>query len=333
MFKQLRDLWRYTFRNPDDPIFRKERTGWTYMDLLRSLNKGCLPLMAVAIVLSSLGCGLVGIIIELNIYVFIIGFILGLFLVAAIIDWVTGWIATALTATTISAEIESETFNVLRATSRSPHEIVMAKYGAAMHQIHLPIFTPVVLRILAVLITLFTLLVALVLEVDTSSIGVPALPDLLALALAATQTRGWLFVLFLGVICLILYGLVLLVGPILRTMLFAAIGMFGSSVAKTRANGLLAAIGIRVGFGIFGYAISQFFSFFLSFGVQGVVGVSSVLPAWLEALLDLPPALYVQGGLLVFIAYCALYLTIQVGLVWAFLRFATDRVKKLSFQT
>lgn len=330
MRQRIIDLWRYSFGSPDDPIYRKERTGWTYMQLLQTLNKGCLPIILLAVFIVPLGCGLVALVFEPNCYLFAAGAIVGMFFLAALIDWVTGLIATALTATSISAEIESETFDVLRATNRTPHQIVIAKFGAAIRQLHLPIFIPLGLRAMGVLIALLIAAIALVLQLDLNSTILPDTAEITSFLIGQFETRVWGQVAFLGSLAFLIYILTLLTLPVLRTMFFAAIGMLGSSLAKTRANGLLAAIGLRIGIWFVGYTTGQVLSFAVSFGLGSISSVAQGGQTWATPLMQLATATYIQFGLFSFIIYMLAYLAGQTGLILGMLWFSEKRVEKIA---
>ncbi len=330
MLQQLSMLWRYTFGKPDDPIFEKERSSWAYFDILKKLNQGCLPAMAVLIALTVFGCAAFSVLVEPNAYLILSATVLGLLLSATLIDWATGWAATALTATTISSEIESETIDALRATNRTPQQIVYAKYGAAIHRLHLPLFVPVGLRILAIITAVVTALLALTLETSILASSIETILQDLAQLVLPLAPAAFIVLACLSLLLLALSLLSLVVSPVLQILLFGAIGMFGSTLAKTRSNGILAAIGIRIGFGALVYVVSQVISFTLLFGLQGASLVFGNLPGSGQVLSNAAIDLYLFSVTAVSGVSTLVIFAFQLGMIWGFLRLASDRVKKLA---
>jgi len=340
----LRDTWKYSLGFPDNPIYRRELTGWTYLGLWRSLRQGCLPIIAIFVMASAGGCGLLSLTIETDIGFLIGGAIAGVFVAGEFVRWLTGLIATALTATTISAEVESETFDLLRTTLMTPRQIVLAKFGAALRQVRFAMFLPTLTRAFTMISSIVLIILLIVREAALSGPVLPSptpapqplppsgsLPDMFPLVSAYDISLVGLLI-FLGVLALVAGLFNFLFLPVIRTMLFAAVGMLGSAYARTRAGGLLTGGGIRVGLWAVGYVSGQIISAVMSL-VAVPLSAIQALPPWMQALLGFSDAAYVVFGLLVVNLWIILTLVGHVGIILLLLNIAAKRTERLAVST
>lgn len=261
----------------------------------------------------------------------------GIFSGGEIINLLTGLLATALTSTTISAEVEAETYSLLRLTSISPREIVLAKLGAAFNQLRLPIVTIMLSRLIAV-IGGIALLIFYSIVLSNSLTGAspatsPAPPSSLTIPIE-TWARPILPIV-LEVIGLLVAGVVWLITyavfkPFVDTLLFLTVGLFASSLARTRSGGLFTAGGIRVALWIVSYVFSQVVSSSFSILMLPVM----IMPAnmsWLERLATDRPELLFLGGAAITVIVALLTIAAQFALTLLLLNITRSRAERLPF--
>ena len=179
MSVSLFELFAYSVGHPHHPIYHRELAGWSYLGFWRRLRQGCLPLVAAIVVLMGCFCGGLTFLTidDLGQWPFVVGAVLvGVYLAQGIIHWLMGLLAISLASTTISAEVEAQTFHLLRATPMPVKQIVLAKFGAAFHQVRLPVVVITVLRVLLLVSTIATIIAAIALASDANPSSLSPLP-------------------------------------------------------------------------------------------------------------------------------------------------------------
>jgi hypothetical protein len=247
-----------------------------------------------------------------------------------VLRFITGLIATALGATVISAEIEAQTFGLLRLTMLTPRDIVLAKFGAAFRQIRVPLFLIMLVRLLIVLIGAISLVILIIQGVSSAgSSGIspsdllssPVLPVTGLMVVEYGIALGFALIAFLAWIVFFIFQ------PILDMLLYVALGVFASSWAKTRANGLITAGAFRVGLWMLSYVSGQIFSTGLSLLTLPMMALPA-LPTWIQDAASSP-------GLLILLAALAAILmlitsiSIELGISLGLLRATTARAGHL----
>ncbi len=338
----LSEMWAFLFRRTRHPVYRRELTGWSYVGIWRGLRRGCLPLLALPI-LGSVGCcGLMVLPLLDSVSVealptIALALLGGVLVGGEIIRMLAGLIATALTATAISAEVEAETYGLLRLTPIPPRQIVLAKFGAAVRQLRLPVLAVTLTRALALVGGVVLLIVIIVMAVvttpstQTPAPGTsplppfPAPPKLLSLVpTLATSLLAVVSVIVVGLMWLAYY----LFQPFLNVMLFAAVGLFGSSLARTRSGGLFAAAALRVGLWMASYTANQVLSS-LAWGVFSIPLV--LMSPWLDTLATAQLGLLVAGGAGVAGVWLLLIVGVELATTTLLLRLASWRAGRLPF--
>lgn len=349
MKRFFREVWRYQWGAPDDPVFRHEVAGWSYLGLWRSLRRACLPLVLLLLIGSSACCGLslLGLLLESgglgpeSPIVIAFAVLTGLLVAGEIVRWVAGLLATALTATSISAEVEAETYGLLRLTPIPARRIVLAKFGAAYRQLLLPTVIVSAIRIIGVVGIIGLGIGLLAGAAYGSAPAIPAAPGPTPTPLPVPQIDvlpvfasigSYLLALVGVVVAIVMWLIYIIVEPFLTMMMFSALGMLGSAWSKTRSGGLLVSFGLRVALGAVGYIIGQLFSFMFSLLSVPLVALPTT-PIWLERLLNTDPIWFVLGGTLGAIIYILLLLIGQYTLSALLLYFAAQRAERLPYIT
>ena len=349
MMSFLREVWRYQWGAPEDPVFRHETAGWSYMGLWRRLRRGCLPLMAL-LILATMGCcglSLFGLTVDAGMdstrfFVLAIAAFIGLLYAGEMIRWITGLLATALTATSISAEVEADTYGLLRLTPIPARRIVLAKFGAAYRQILLPTLAVIVVRLWA-LVGLISLVVGLAIGAAQSALPSPApsLPGPLPNPIPVAPTD--LLPVFSGaasvgvavasiVVALVVWLAYIIVEPFLTMMLFASLGMLGSAWSRSRSGGLLVSFGMRVGLGAAGYMLGQLITLFFSL-LSVPIAAMPTTPIWFERLVTTNPILLIVVGAVLAILYVLFLVAAQYGISALLLWMASKRAERLPYLT
>lgn len=323
-------VWRFLFGNPHHPIYRHELAGWSYLRLWRGLRRGCLPGMMALLVSMAGCCGLITLASldersnrwPLAALAALFGMLIG----GEVVRWLVGLLATAVTATAISAEVEADTYALLRTTPIPAREIVLAKFGAAVRQFRLPVLAVALIRTLFVL-GMGAFFVALIVG---STTGEPprALPPSAAAPalLLASYLLAGVMVLLAALLLLVYF----LANPALLTLLYASVGMLTSSWARTRSGGLMAAIGLRVALWAASYILSQVLSF--SFSLLSIpFSMLPTAPLWLERLAALEPSLIVILVACGVMLWLALVIAAEVGLMLLLLYLTTRRAERLPY--
>lgn len=332
MMSFISELWAFLRGRKDHPIVAHELGGWSYMKLWRALQRGCLPLMLLALLIPGGGCGLL-MLFSLADSASAPGdwllvpaaVLIGILAAGEIIRWLASLLLTAMTSTTLSAEVEAQTLALLRVSPLPATEIVLAKFGAAMRQFRLPALVSMAAR--AVFLLGMALVAALaLLDLSGGALTAPRPADLLNLRIPvvpsvtlinASAALGLLAV--AGLSWLAYYVL----GPALNLLFFGAVGMFASSLARTRATGLMSAVGVRIGVWMASYVGGQIVS-----TVVSLLAIPLTLGVTGPALPPFDPLLAVVGVALAALAWIALMVAVQLGGALLLLRSAAARLDR-----
>jgi len=328
----IAETWKFIAGQQEHPVYRHEVRGWSYARFWRGMRQGCLPLVLLVVLGCACACGgttLLGTSFPPNIpedvLVAVTTTLIGLLVGAEIVRWLTGLLATVLAATTVSAEVEAATLDVLRLTPVPAREIVLAKFGAAFRQFRLPLLAVAVVRAVAI-VGFLILLVAVILtdeSIGASGAVPPIAPpggEVVGIAIAGA---GVVFAL----VVLLAYTLV---EPALSAFMFSAIGMLASSLSRTRASSLTLAAGIRVGLWAVSYVAGQVVSGMLSLLALPLTALPAT-PLWFAPLSAAGPATLVFGGAVATVLWVLLIAAAQIGVGLAALAASVRRVERLSY--
>jgi hypothetical protein len=335
------ETWEFLKGRPDHPIYRREQRGWSYIRAWRSLRRGCLPLIAV-VAFGFMGCcglaflPIIGSTPE-SWPIGLLAVIYALALSGELVKWVTGLAATGLTATMISAEVEAETYGLLRLTLIPSKEIVLAKYAAAMRELRQPIGAVIVLRIATILAGVVTILIFVTVGLSglgPSPSGMPSsspelieiIPQETVLSLLASGAAAIIVSIGAAALWLIFF----LVQPILDALLYASVGIFASTMSRTRSGGLFMAGGVRVGLWALSYVASQFIGVGISLLTVPMTGIPAVA-LWLADLQNMSPGTII----IIFAAITGVSIVVvaavQVSVIMFMLQSAVRRAEALPF--
>jgi hypothetical protein len=315
MLDLLGDLWAFLIGKREHPLVRHEERGWAYVGVWRKLRKGCLPLVALVLGGTSCGCGLLTLAnVSMPDELILVpgAALIGLLIAGELIRWLTGLLATVLAATTISAEIEADTYGLLRLTPLTAREIVLAKLGATFRQFRVPLAATTLARAVFVVgIALWGGVLLLTESAGTGpSPGVPGTPAPLPVGEIAGLIVPGLAVLAAALIWLVYY----LAGPALGVLMYTALGMLASSWSRSRSGGVVLAFGLRVALWMASYLGGQLVSVALSLLTVPIFALSTN-PARLERLLSGPPgpAMLMLSALAV--GWVAFLIALRIGIV------------------
>lgn len=337
MLQLIKDMLNFTLKRPSHPIYQRELEGWSFIRPWRKWQQGCLPIIGVvAFAIISVGCccgGITGLgiaedtpdngflIVLLSIAA---GIIFGIYLAGEILRWVAGLLATALSATAISAEIEAQTFALIRLTPIQVREIVLAKLGAVFQQLRLPIIVTMISRIIVVICAILTVIGLAVFARVASAPGAPLIPPIPGSPII-NMAAG-----LGGLLLLVLWIVYYLLQPALSVMLYSTVGLFASSLTKTRANGLIGAIGMRLGLWVVSYITNQIISYSLSFAAFPLYTIPTI-NIWLEnATVNQPGGLVLIGILFSFIAWL-LIIAIPLAAMLIIIGLTIRRTRRLPY--
>lgn len=333
MSRFISDAWEFLTGQPDHPVYRHEVEGWSYVRFWRGLRRGCLPLVVLVMLGGSLCCGLTALLnltfpLELpgDGWVLALTMLTGLLVGGEIIRWLTGLLATVLTATTISAEIEAQTFGLLRLTPIPVRQIVLAKLGAAFRQFRLPLAAVALAR--AAFVLGAVPLAAAALARDGVFGPAPALDSGLLAGLPAGQVALLVVAGVAVAIALLVWFVYFLLAPILSTFMFAALGMLASAHSRTRAGGVTLAAGVRVGLWGLGYVLGQLGTLSISLLVVPLAALPPTL-LWVGRLTSAHPANLVLGGALLAITWALILAAGQIGAALVVLHMTVRRAENL----
>ena len=228
---------------PTHPIYRRELGRWERARGWRLIRVGCVPI--VFVIFMGMGCLISLIVVDVNtisgqerILTWILIFLWMLVVAQSFINLTAGLIATALSSTVVSSEIESETYGLLRVTDVPSHEIILAKYAAAFRQLRIPLGTVIGVRLLLIVAALPTIDFA----IRSSGLSgglLTVLTDIPAefVSPASVVSLALTLLLWLTVFAFL---------PALSMAMHTAIGLYASSITRTRNGSIAAAAGLRV---------------------------------------------------------------------------------------
>lgn len=343
MASLLRDALSFLTDRDTHPIVRREAAGWSTVGFWRGLRQGCLPIALAIVLLPAALCGLMSVVVAADSFVDTETIIAALFLPlmgaligGEIVRWVAGLLATVVASTTVSSEIEAQTYGLLRLTPLSAREIVLAKFGVAVRQLRAPMAVVIVVRLVGMVglaAVLGALIVAGIAAVPAMS-STPPLPlraspmfsaDVVSFALGLLATGP-------AVIAAILSWLAYyLVSPVLGLVLFASTGMLASTWARTRAGGVAVAAGMRVVLWMLSYVFSQVISTAISLLSMPLMMLTSTPALWEDWLAGLPPIAIGFGGAALAGIWVLGMLAIQVGVILILLALAIQRAGRLPY--
>jgi hypothetical protein len=139
---------------------------------------------------------------------------------------------------------------------------------------------------------------------------------------------------FPEIIGLLVAGIVLLVAytflkPIADILLFLVVGLFASSLARTRSGGLFTAGGMRVGLWALSYVFSQLVSSFLSIFMMPLMIMLANIP-WLEEMFTNRPELLFMGGAGITVIVALVTIAAEFALTFLLLSITRNRAEHLS---
>jgi hypothetical protein len=333
----LFELFAYSVGRPRHPIYRREMAGWSYLGFWRRLRKGCLPLVAAIVVLMTCFCGGLTLLSvdDLEEWPLVAAAILvGIYLAQGIIHGLMGLLAIALASTTISAEVEAQTFHLLRTTPMPVKQIVLAKFGAAFRQVRLPVAAIILLRVLLIVGAVVAIAAALILIPDarpTSPAPLPPGAGPIIQALPGSTIAALLAGVVAVVVLVALWLAYFLFRPVLNAMLFVSIGLFGSTLGKTRSGGLIAAFGMRFGLWVVSYVLSQVVTTGGSLLLSPLFAFGGAPLLWLEDLANRQPALVILAGTAVVVIWFLVAIALQLGVTLLAVKASARRAAKLPF--
>lgn len=330
----LAEMWRFLKGQPTHPIYRHELAGWSYLPIWSRLRRGCLPLMVVLLVSAVGCCGLTPLLTaasddEWPLAVF--SALVGVLIAGEIVRWLVGLLATAVTSTALSSEVEAETYGLLRITPVPPREVVLAKFGAAFRQFRLPLAAIAAARLLFVVGAVVYVIVLLSTEVAGSVSGtLPSVPQIVLPF--GPLVASYIVAGIAALVALLMLLLYFLIEPASTTLIYAAVGMLASAWARTRSGGLMTAIGFRAALMGISYILSQVIGVAFSLLALPLMALPAS-PIWLERVTMLEPSiviLLVAAGTMVWLA---IVLAGQIGLAALMLHAAVRRAERLPYTT
>jgi hypothetical protein len=338
MIAFLAEVWEFLTARSDHPIYRREMAGWSYLSLWRKLRRGCLPLVALIIVITTGCCGgsaylsMTPSITPDDWPLVAISLLFGMLLGGETVRWLVGLLATAVTSTVISAEVEADTFSLLRLTPVTTRQIVLAKFGAAFRQFRLPLALVAIVR-LAFVIGGIALVIALI----VTSIPSAATPGVVTPAPAAPlpgpgagTILGWGIAGAAVLVAALLWLAYFLISPFISTTIFAAVGLLGSAWARSRAGGLTAAIGFRMGLWAASYVAGQIITVAITL-ISVPLSVIPAAPGWLDQAVTQEPSALVAAAAVMAVLWLAISAVGQIGVTLLLLYAAARRAERLPF--
>lgn len=334
------------------PVFDQETSGWSYLGFWRALRRGCLPMMLVLLLATAAGCTLPVVLVTFTetmqwferIMIFSIVLLVAVLLTGEVIKVLAGLLATALGATVIASEIEGERLSMLRVTLLTSRQIVAGKFAAVLHELRLP-FRMVVLARLIVLVGAVVLVISALIygminaaEVAQAVTPVtPLSPDMPTSPVSPASPVNPLTIVLVIVDIVLSIVLVLawlaywLVEPLLSAALFTSMGVFGSSLARTRSSGLVTSLALRMGFWVLTYTVSQVVGLLATTVLGPLMALSTVTELnWLTNLIS-RPELLALAYLLTVLVSLLFGIAWTLGLAWVLLSATERRVEMLPY--
>jgi hypothetical protein len=310
---------------PDHPVYRLEHSRQSRNLPLRALHEGCLPatlagtglaatIVYVLLFLPQIQWGL-----EAGVSIMLIGFAVLLVLIQVFAGAGVNVLAITQTAPLISGEIELQSWRVLRSTTLSLREILMAKFAAALAQLRNSLTGLLTLRFASAI----TIWVYISFSLVRQS-GFYYDPDLLQRWL---QHWRW----FPPVAAAIIFSAWYLAQPVLQLMLCGGLGLAASTTTRSRSAAVAGALVSRLVLWVTSIVLNIGAIYALAF----VIITNWMTPTYapLRFFRELPAPSPQEAGLVIsltIIAYTLIVLAFQVGLIAAAFRTAQRRAAALN---
>lgn len=320
MLRRLTPEWA----RPDHPVYRLERSRQSRSLPLRTLHEGCLPAILAVTGFVAMGVYVLLFIpqirwgIESGVTAMLIGFGALLVLIQALAGAVANVLVIAQTAPLVSGEIELQSWRVLRSTTLSLREILMAKFAAALAQFRRPLAGLLTLRLASTITIWLSVVFSLLRQGDFYYD-----PDLLQHWL---QNWSWLPPVAAALVFTAWY----LAQPALQLVLCGGLGLAASATARSRSGAVAVALAARLVLWVASIVLNVGGIYAATF----VVVVNWMDPdfAPLRFFRGLPTPSTQQAALvisLVVIAYTLIVLASQMGVIAAAFRIARRRAATL----
>ena len=338
MIAFLSEVWEFLTARSDHPIYQREMAGWSYLSLWRNLRRGCMPLVALIVVTTTGCCGCMAYLsmasstVPEQWLVVAISLLFGMFFGGEAVRWLVGLLATAITSTVISSEVEADTFSLLRLTPVTTRQIVLAKFGAAFRQFRLPLVLVAIVRLAFVIggiVLGIVLILSSVSGTTTPGIATPA-PAVPLPSLGAGTILGWGIAGAAVLVALLAWLAYFLISPFISTTIFAAVGLLGSAWARSRAGGLTAAIGFRMGLWAASYVAGQIITVAITL-ISMPLSLIPTAPGWLDQVVTQEPSALVAAAAVIAVLWLAISAAGQIGVTLLLLYAAARRAERLPF--
>jgi hypothetical protein len=309
----------------DHPVYRLERSRQSRSLPLRALYEGCLPAilagtgLAATIVYALLFLPQIEWGLESGATAMLIGFVVVLLLMQMLVGAVTNVLVIAQTAPLISGEVELQSWRVLRSTTLSLREILMAKFAAALSQLRYSLAGLLTLR-LASTITIWVYTVFAWLRQS----GFYYDPDLYQRWLG---NWNWLLPLIGALIFTVWY----LAQPVIQLVLCGGLGLAASATTRSRSAAVAAALVSRLVLWVASIVLNVGAIYALAFII--IANWASPAYAPLRFFRELPTPSPEQVALvisLVAIVYMLIVLALQAGAIAAAFRVARRGASRLN---
>ncbi len=214
-------------------------------------------------------------------------------------------------------------------------EIVLAKYGAAVRQFKVPLIVVALTRFLLIAGLLLAIAIAFVVvlpEASATTYGTPTTsisPRFDLLPLLITALIPYLVAGVLMLLALLLWFLYFLFSPVLEILLFAAVGLLASTWSRTRAGGVVAGAGLRIGLWSVSYVSGQAVSMAFSFLSLPLMALFAAPTGIEEQLAGMSPAVLAFGGALLAIIWLLGVVLIRIAVILGLLYLSTNWASRI----
>ncbi len=316
---RLRPGWA----RPEHPVYRLEQRRRVASGALRALQHGCLPSLLAAAGLAAVAAIVLAAPQQImwSLESSMSGTLSTVLVLMVLIQLVGGAASNILmvaqASPLISGEVELQSWGLLRSTTLTVREIVLAKYAATLAHLGSALIGLTALRLASATTALLWLAYTLLrgtFYFDRAG------------WLRMIERRLWVGPVIAGVICLAWY----VTQPAVQHLLNGALGMLASSFAPSRARAVAAALAARLA----GWAGSIVVNGGLIFGLGFLILANWAEPQYapIRAFRTLPPPSDLEVSLVVSGTVAVYVLTVfaaQVGLTLLALRLAQRRARRL----
>lgn len=308
---------------PEHPVYRLESEHRAVSPVLEGIQNGCLPLILAT---AGLTAGSIAALFLANLsfqdLIFIVpNTLTGVLVVFVLLQLFSGAAAAILvlaqTAPLISGEVELQSWGLLRTTTLSLREILMAKYAAALAHLRSPLIGLIILRAAS---TITGLLYA-VYEFSRNTFYYDN-----STALNWMRNGGWIMPVIAGVLVVVWYA----AQPVMQFLLNGALGLLVSAYTRTRGRAIAFALAGRLAWWIGSALLNALLIYVLQYLLVQNWANPSTAP--IEMLRDRPApspdqVAWVLGGVVA--AYALVMLVTQLGAIAGMLRLATRRAGRI----